>query len=223
MKLEELQQAWQQYDQKLDKYLQLNQKILKEVNLQKIRPLLRTLVLNQVIGGTIFFSIIVVLGGFIVVHIQQVPLLVSAFILLVFAVIGWIGNINQWSTISQISYDEPITEMQQKLQKFRADSIQYMRLLMLSVPFYLTYIILGFHVFGDIDIYSQADQKWWYAQVTFSLLLVPVAIWLYQKLNYRNMHIPWVRSFVESAGGKSVEKAMILLGELDEFNQEKDH
>lgn len=220
MKLEELEQAWQQYDQKLDKYLQLNQKILKEINVQKMRPLVRRMMFNQVFGGAIFFVIIMVLGGFMVNHVQQVPLLVSAFILQVFAVTGLVGNINQWATLSQIDCAGPVTEIQQKLQNFKANLLQYTRLLMLSAPFYLTYIILGFHIIWDVDIYTQADQRWWAMQIAFSLALLPVAIWLYRKLNYRNIHIAWVKGFVESAAGKSVSRAMAVLRELEEFKQE---
>ena len=219
MKLEELEQAWQQYDRKLDKHLQLNQKILREINLQKMRPLVRRLMLNQLCGGVIFFAIIMTLGGFMENHLQKIPLLVSAFVLQVFAIIGLVGNINQWSTLAQIDYAGPITEIQQKLQKFRAGILQYVRLLMLSAPFYLTYIVLGFHIIWDVDVYTQLDQKWWIAQIFFSLVLVPVAIGRYRKLDYRNIHVPWVKNFVESAGGKSVARAMAVLGELEEFKQ----
>lgn len=187
--------------------------------MQKVRPLLRTLIINQIVGGAIFLLITIALGVFMINHIQQTLMLISAFVLQVFSVIGWIGSINQWSTISRIDYAMPITQIRQKLQKFKIDMLQYIRLLMLSIPFYLSYIILGFHTILDIDLFTQADQKWWVAQIIFSLILVPVAIWLYRKIHYRNIHIPWIKNLVESAGGKSVAQAMVVLRELEKFEQ----
>ena len=220
MKLEELEQAWQQYDQKLSKQLALNQQILKEISLQKTQKHLRWLIFRTFLEMTFFLTATVALGHFLYQHLEQVPQLIAAVVLSVFTLIGLSGSIGQIVMISQLDFSESITTIQHKLQQIRTHLIQVSRLIILSFPFYLAYIVLGFYVLWNIDIVAQGDQVWWIAQIIFSLILIPVTIWLYRKIHFRNIHIPWVRNFVESAGGKSVARAMAILGELEEFKQD---
>ena len=220
MKLEELEQTWQQYDQKLGEQLMLNQRILREISLEKTRTHLRGHIFRTFLEMTFFSVAAIVLGRFMFQNMEQVPQFIAALILIIFALIGLSGSIGQLIMISQLSFSDPVTTIQNKLQQIRMHLVQMLRLIILSVPFYLAYIIFSFYELWNIDIVAEGNQAWWITQLLFSLALIPVAIWLYQKIHYRNLHIPWVKNLIENAGGKSVARAMSVLRELQEFKQD---
>jgi len=220
MKLEELEQAWKKYDQKLSKQLMLNQQILKEINMQKTRSHLQWHTIRTLLEMAFFSMITIALSRFMYQHIEQTSIFIAALVLTVFVIIGLSGSIGQMIFISQLDFSEPVTIIQHKLQQIRTHLVQVLRLIILSIPFYLAYIVLGFYILGNIDIVAQGDETWWIVQIIISVALVPVAIWLYGKIHYRNIHIPWVKNLIENAGGKSVAQAMAVLGELEEFNQD---
>ena len=220
MELDELQQAWQQYDRKLDRYLELNRRVLKEINMQKTRSHLRMISIRSILEAGFFLVVMITLGNFMAQHPDRMPLFLPALVLNVFAIIGLSGSVGQIVLISQIDYSAPIASLQRKLQRLRTHFIQTLRLTLLSIPFYMAYILLGFYLLWGVDLYLYGDRNWWIAQIILSVALVPLALWLYRKIHHRNMHLPWVRRLVYSAGGRSVEKAMALLGELEDFEQE---
>lgn len=220
MELHELQQAWQQYDRKLDRHIKLNQQVLQEINRNKAQSRLRNLLIIRAIESVFFLGVMLILGNFMAQHWEHPPLLLSALVLNIFTIIGFSGSIGQIILIFRLDYSQPILAIQKKLKQIEAHLIQNLRLLLLSIPFYLAYLLIGFRALWGVDLYTHGNPTWWIAQIAFSVALIPVALWLYRKIHFRNMHIAWVRSFIYGAGGQSVEKALRLLGDLEEFEQE---
>ncbi len=221
MELEALKNTWEQYDKKLDQSLKINQRIFKEMNLNKTRSSLRNVLIFRMLETLIFLAAVIALGGFIGNHWGSWQFVVPAIILDIFAIIGLSGSIGQIALIVQIDYAAPITVMQKKLEQVKTHMVQITRLLLLSIPFYLAYVILGFKLVAGIDIVAVGAPQWWVVNILVSLLLIPLAVWIYRKLNWKNIHIPWVRSFIYGSGGKQVVKAMGFLKEIDSFEKEE--
>jgi hypothetical protein len=220
MELEALKKSWEQYDKKLDQYLKLNQRIFKEMKLTKTRSNLRKILIFRILESVIFLVAILALGSFIGKHWSSIQFVIPAAILQIFAITGLAGSIGQIALISQINFAAPITEMQKKLEQMKMHMIQTARLMILSIPFYLAYIVLGFKIFFGVDIVAQGDPDWWLGNIILSLLFIPLAVWIYRKLSWKNMHIPWIKSFIYSIGGKQMTKAMDFLQEIDSFEKE---
>jgi hypothetical protein len=220
MELEALKKSWEEYDKKLDQNLKLNKQIFKEMNLTKTRLSLRSILIFRILEILFFVIAVIALGSFIGNHWGSMQFVIPAAILHIFAIIGLAGSIGQIALIAQIDYAAPITIMQKKLEQVKMHMVQVTRLMMLSIPFYLAYAVLGFKLFFGVDIVAQGDPNWWLANIILSLLFIPLAIWIYQKLSWKNMHIPWVKSFIYSAGGKQITKAMGFLQEIDNFEKE---
>ncbi len=220
MELEALKKSWEQYDKKLDQYLKLNQRIFKEMNLTKTRSSLLSILIFRIVEAVIFLAAILALGTFIGNHCGSFQFVIPAAILQIFAITGLAGSIGQIALISQIDFAAPITKMQKKLEQMKMHMIQTARIMILSIPFYLAYIVLGFKLFFGVDIVAQGNPDWWLANIILSLLFIPLAVWIYRKLSWKNMHIPWVKGFFYSAGGRQMTKAMDFLREIDSFEKE---
>lgn len=220
MELEALKKSWEQYDKKLDQHLKLNQRIFREMNLNKTRSSLRALLSLRILEASIFLAAEIALAIFSAYHIDSIQFVISAAILQTFAITGLSGSLTQIILIAQIDYATPVTVLQKKLERVKTHMMQITKLMMLSIPFYMAYIVLGFQLFFGIDIVAQGDPKWWIANIILSLLFIPLAVWIYRKLSWKNIHIPWVKQFIYSIGGKQITKAIGFLQEIDNFEKE---
>jgi len=94
--------------------------------------------------------------------------------------------------------------------------VDYIRLTFLCIPTYLAYPVVGFKALGDFDV-SMINQKWWIANFIFSIIIIPLCIWLYKEVSYKNIHKKWVKFLVQSSAGTRVSKAMEFIKELDDW------
>jgi hypothetical protein len=139
---------------------------------------------------------------------------------MVFFIIAFSNCIRQIVIIREIDYSKSITDIQRKLTLLQSHIVDYIRLTFLMLPTYLAYPIIAFKVLGNFDIVSQFNHNWWIAQIIFNILLIPLCIWLYREVSYKNFHKKWVRYIIEKSAGNSVRKAMDFIKEIDEYKKD---
>jgi len=93
--------------------------------------------------------------------------------------------------------------------------------MVLSLPFYLAYVALGFDLFFGVDILAHASRGYIYANLVVSLALFVPALWLFRNLNFRNAGHPVIRVFINGAGGKALRAAMECLKRFEEIEAEE--
>jgi hypothetical protein len=220
MELEELKKSWMQMDQKLEAQITLHKSLLREVKLQESRRRMLPLTIYRSFELLVFLMFIILLGQFIADHLATPQFYLSGAVLYIFAMGGLIGAIGQLYHISQINYAEPIVSIQKKLRKVETHRLHLVRLTVLSVPFYMAYVLVGFEWVWGIDLYLYGNQAWWYAQLTFSALLIPLAIWVRSRISFRYMHLAWVRKILQSDGAKPLQESLASLEEIRAFEEE---
>ena len=52
------------------------------------------------------------------------------------------------------------------------------------------------------------------------IVLVPLGIWFYKEVTYKNIERKWVKNFIEKSSGKRVAKALGFLKELQDLKRE---
>ncbi len=85
----------------------------------------------------------------------------------------------------------------------------------------MAYVFIGAKTMWNIDLWSVGNQLWLMSQFAFSLLLVPIVIYVVSRLNHRYINKSWVRLLITNLGGGRITEAMAKLKELDEFKQER--
>lgn len=221
MEDQELKKMWQSHSEKLSKSLELNRAIAKDLSISKTKSELRRLVVWRAIEASLFFIAFLLLVAFIGNNFPVLHFVVAGLILMVFALIGLIGSLGQIGLISTMDYSTPITVFQEKLQRLKVYSLQTLRLLFLSIPFYFAYIIIGFKALLGVDIYASAPTGWLIVNGVFSLLLLPLALWIYKSLSYRSK-TNWVRRLIEDNGGRQIRSAIRFLEDIREFKGERE-
>lgn len=217
MELDDLKNSWDEYGKKLDGNIELNRRILQNMHLGQTRSEMRPLLIFRAIEALIFFMLVVALGSYIGTHLTVSAPTLSAAVLNIFSLLGLIGSIGQIVLIATVDYSGTVISIQQQLSKIRTHSIQILRLILLSVPFYMSYIFLGFEVLFDIDLYAVTDSKWLVTQIIFSFVLIGPTLWLYRELGLNKSSHSWIQRFFRFAGEGQIAKALKILEDIEDL------
>ena len=218
-KLEQLKNVWATYDKKLDQHLHLNQQILREMKLEKVKSGMRGLIIMRTIEAFVFFLIIIALWSFILSNFSASSAVISAAVLTLFATVGLAGNIGQIVLAGTIDYSRPITTIQKQLEEMKLHNLRFFKLIMFSAPFYMAYIFLGFQLFFGVDLYAVADQGWLWSNLALSGGMLIAVLWFNQQLSAQHPRYGWIRRIVAEVGGKKVVKGISFLREIREFEK----
>ncbi|HLX66851.1 MAG TPA: hypothetical protein VKR41_07635 [Puia sp.] len=212
--MDEFIQLWKAYDAKLDQSLQLNLKLLKEVQSQKTRSVLRTLTAGRVIGlvlGVLYEIILCVVCW----HVRDQP--VMAISVGVFIVVTGIAMGAYWwelVLIGRIGYADNIVDTQEKLAGIQSSIIRTLRISWIQLPFWATFFVSN-------GLIRNGGPVFWAVEIPLVLAFTVVAIILFRNLTPEKMEQKkWVRKLAQGTGWKSVTRAIGFMQEIREFKEE---
>ncbi|MGH2646886.1 MAG: hypothetical protein ACRDE8_04930, partial [Ginsengibacter sp.] len=185
------------------------------IQAQKVKSKLTPLLWQRVVEIILHIIVIFWLIGFLYKNLLQFPYAVSAIALIAFYIIAFINCVRQIIIIKQMDYSSDIVTIQSSLVMLRTHIVDYMRLTFLCIPTYLAYPIIAFKALTNFDIVSRLQGSWWAGQIIFSIILIPVCIWLYNQVSYKNIHKKWVKYIIQKSSGTRVAKAMEFIRELE--------
>lgn len=212
MNLEQMQSVWQQHNHKLDECINLNKRLLQERQIESQKGELNKLILTRSIEGIVFFAIVVALGNYIAASWSLTAAVMSAVVLNIFALVGLAGSIGQVVLLSKIDFSKPVKQTLFDLITVRTHSLRIFKLLLLSAPFYMAYVFLGYDILLGVDLFSLMPVE---SKVIFSGIAVIFGVlvaFIITKLkpeNRSNRLIGWL--YNEIAGRR-------LTHLLDEFS-----
>lgn len=217
MELGELKSIWQAYDTKLERSLKLNLHCLQLIQSQKIKSKLKPLLWLRIAEIALHSIVIIWLAGFLFKNIFAVQYVLAAAALMLFFAIALANGIKQVMLLKEINNNEDILTIQKKLTLLQSHIADYIRLTFLGIPTYLAYPVIAFKVLVNFDIVSQFSHNWWMVQLAFTIILIPICIWLYSQATYKNIHKKWVKYFFEKSAGTRVSKAMEFVKDIDDM------
>lgn len=217
MRDEELNELLKTFDGRLNHSIAINLQTAKEVKLQKSVFALNKLWIFSILETIIGTIFAIFIGNFIYENLNSLSLKISALILDFFTIIAISGAIRQIILVSEFEVSSNVTESQKILATLQTHRLKYLRLAILQFPFFFAYILVGFKLLFNTNIWETGDQNWIISNIIFGIILFPVAIWAYRKIQPANLNIKWVRTLVEMIGGKEISNAMTFLSEIEEF------
>ena len=221
MELDELKQTWGEHARKLDRILSLNVQGLKTAQLDKTRSALgrfKAFRLREMIVGIL---LLLLLGSYIADRISIPTLAIPAFIVFASVLLPVIANIRQLILLDRISYADPVTTIQRKLEEIKLRYLRSFLLPVLMLPLYMAYVSVMFNLFFGIDVLAYAKTGFLWANLAVSLIFVVPAVWVLRNLSFKNTDNPVIRVLVHGAGGKQMIAAMEFLKALREFEDEE--
>jgi len=207
-----IKQLWHEYDIKLEKSLQLNYKIIREMQTQKAENNITSFRRNQVfgvIGGIIWILILV----FLVVNtLHNIYFVISVGLIAVFNIFAVAAYIRHLAMLDQVNITDSVTSAQQKLAAIQNSLNNVGRILVLQTPLYCTF-------WYNQQLVDHGGAMFWLINLTIVAFFVAISVYLFKTLTYKNIHRKWVRKFIESFGGKKLIKAMEFLNEIEEYQK----
>ena len=213
MSTDEFQQIWKAYDAKLEKSLQLNLRLLKEMQTQKAKSALGTFVAGSFFM-VVFGVVWVLLLGVLLVYVRSQPVMAVSFAAFIFCSVVAIGEyIRDIRVIRRIGYAENIVDTQEKLAGLQSSMIGSLRIVWLQLPFWSTFFISN-------ELIRKGGTTFLMIQIPITLLLVVAAIFLYRNITVENAKKKkWVRALIRGTGARSVARAMDFMKEIEDFKE----
>jgi hypothetical protein len=211
-----------EYDRKISESLPVNTQLLSELKTKKSFSQLKKLRRNRLIELVIALFISFLLGIFLYNSWYIIGWVISACIIMSFTIFAISSCIRQLILISKFNLNQPVVENQKILANLQLYNIMYLRIGILQIPFYMTYITIMVRIFFGIDFWVHVSLPWVLANLAFSVLLFPFIWWVFKKISYKNMNIPWVKYLIEHAGGKTIVRAMEFLNEINVYENKSD-
>lgn len=219
MEDQDLKKLWQNYNQKLDNTLDINLKNFEATQIGKSKALLNKLLIERVVVLVLALGIDILLGAMLGNNLKSPAIAISCGVLMLFAVATMAGNGYQIYLIRTFDYDQSIAANQQKLAQLQLFITSYVRLVVLAVPFYIAYMLVFLKLIFGFDMWLVGTAPFWMANFILSILLVPVALWVYNKLSYKNIQVGWVYTFWLATGRAQVVTAMKFMQEIEAFKE----
>ncbi|MEY2490995.1 MAG: hypothetical protein QOC70_2937 [Verrucomicrobiota bacterium] len=223
MELDELKQTWTEHARKLDRILNLNLQGLKAAQLDKTRSALGRFKAFRVRELAVGILLLVLLGSYIAGRIWVPTLAIPAFIVAASVLLPVIANIRQLILLDRISYADPVTTIQRKLEEIKLHYLHSFRLPVLMLPLYMAYVAVTFDLFFHIDVLAYAKPAFLWANLMVSIIFVVPAVWVLRNLSFKNTDNPVIRALVHGNGGKQMVAALEFLKALQEFEDEDKH
>ena len=220
MELDELKQMWNEHARKLDRLLRLNLHCLKTAKLDKTRSALGRFKALRVFEMLTGIAVLIPLGFYIAHRLAVLTLSIPALIFAASVLVPVIGCIRQLILLGQISYADPVTVIQRKLEEIKLNYLRSIRWPVMMLPLYMVYIVLGFNLLFGVDILAHGDRMFLWANLAISLIFLAPSIWVFRNLSFSNIGNPVIRVLVHGAGGKQMIAAMEFLKALQEFEDE---
>jgi hypothetical protein len=220
MELDELKKVWNDQAHKLDRLLSLNLQTLKTTQLDKTRSALdqfRKYLLFELLVGSL---LLIASGSYIADHFSRATLWVPASIFAASALVAVIGCVRKLVLLGQIDYTEPVTTIQEKIELVKLSFFRTIRLMILMLPLYMVYIVVGLNLMFGWDILAYGDRAYLWSNLIFSVILIVPSIWMFRKLNTRSTDNALVRRLVHGSGGHQMMAALEFLKTLHEFEDE---
>ena len=220
MELDELKNAWQALERRLEQGNAINLQLFKDGRMNKLRSSLRPLFWGQVLQMVLGVAFVLLAASFWPQHRDVPQMLVSGLIMHVYGVlaivmggitIGMIGRVNS-------DYSQPVLEIQKRLAQVRR--FYLLGGMIVGLPWALIWMPLCVVLAGKegVDLWVQAPSMFWIGGgVGVAILL---GTWWFHRWSRNPKRAGMAMAMEDSATGASLRKAHNLLDESARFEKE---
>lgn len=120
---------------------------------------------------------------------------------------------NQLVLIRQIDCSENIVQMQQKLARLQASTVNVIGICCLQLPVFATWNI-------TFKMITETPLNFWLIQMPIVALFTFAGIWLFKNVDIKNMDKKWFKIMFYGVEWSSILKSGRFLREIERFEQE---
>ncbi len=181
MKYKELSGIWNSTDLELDKSVQINRELVKQIAYVKIKSQLYEIKWKGIIQIAVGIVFIKFLSGFIITNIADFRYYIPALILLIISAFSLIFEIYRMKLFYTIDSKTAVIEAQKKLAQLQKLEAHDLNSLIIIIPlFSAPFLIVAAKAFLNIDLYA-FNTNWLMLLSAGSILVAAALIFILRK------------------------------------------
>ena len=156
MELVELKKVWLEYDQKLNKNLILNERLLKNMNLEKARQEMQKPLVLEILNIIVSFILVAFLTASSIRVIEEVQFSLTGFIAAMFGLIYLIFAIITVNRFLKIDYyNSNIIKLQKEISQLKTFILRLRKVELIMTPFFfITLFPILFKTIKNKDVFE---------------------------------------------------------------------
>jgi hypothetical protein len=222
MKLDDMKGPWAEYGAMLERSVAINERLLRETILTKVRGGIAWYtawrVVEIVIGIAMMMAVVSVLGR----HLAEPRYLIAVGALAVYTA-GITGmSVYLLVSVRRLDYGQSVTAIQRQLEGIRLAEYRAIKWAILGgVVVWLPAPLVLFETLTGIDVLGHVHLPWLAANLVFGVVLLAVGQMLSAKYVERAGAAPWARRLMEALSGSGLRSAASHLAEITKFEREE--
>ncbi|GAB2778539.1 hypothetical protein GCM10027275_22430 [Rhabdobacter roseus] len=216
MEDKEILALWKSYDQKLEQALVLHQKNAEDMTQIKVQSLLasmKPLKLFTLAVGVLWVAFV----DIILINIfpaANLFFLISAGIQVLLTKLALGVYLYQSLLIQRVTITDPIVTTQKRIAQLTTSTLWVTRLLFLQLPVWTTFYL-------NKGMFQEGNSTFYFIQALATVSCTYLALWLFFHIKYENRNQKWFRLIFEGKEWTPVMKAMDLLEQIKNYNNEE--
>ncbi len=222
MQLDDLKDAWAAHGAMLERTLAINERLLREVMLRKVRLALVPYVLWRALEVAIGVATLLVVMPILVAHVAEPRYVAVAGALAVFT--AGITALCAYLLVNslQLDYGGPVTAMQRDVQRIRLVEYRALKWAVLGgVVVWLPAALVLLEGLTGVDVIARVDLHWLVGNLLVGFAILAVGQVLSRKHVESPDLKPWARRLVDALSGRGLRSAVGHLEELATFEREE--
>ncbi len=220
--LKRLQAAWAAHGALLERSLAIDERLLREVLLRKVRRVLAPYVLWRVIevalGVATLYAVLPVLGA----HAAEPRYVIVAGALAVFAVAVTALTAYLLVNTLQLDFGGPVAAIQRDVERLKLLEYRAFKWALLGgVLLWLPALLVPFEALTGVDALARVPFPYLVANLFVGLAVLALGQALSNRYVERPDLQPWARRLVDGISGRSLRSAASHLAELSKFEREE--
>lgn len=222
MQLDDLKGAWAAHGALLERSLAIDERLLREMLLRKVRLALAPYVLWRALEVSLGLAALAAVVPLLVAHIAEpryvaVAGAVALFTALLTAVCAYL-LVNGL----QLDYGGPVTAIQRGVERLRLVEYRAFKWALLGgVALWLPAALLLFEALTGVAALARAPFPWLAGNLVFGLAVLALGQALSRRYVERDDLGPWARRIVDAVSGRALRKASDHIAELARFEREE--
>lgn len=204
MELDDLKNAWKQFDKKLSENLKFNEELLRKMNLNSSKRELQKPLIYEIGNIVVLFSLIVYSISTSIKLFEEPKYFIPGLILILICLTGLIFTILKLNRFLNIDYyGSSVLKLQKDIASLNNTILTYRRIELILIPILIVLLLpLIFKTLHGIDLYQ--NVKLFSIEIILILAIsIPTTIWI-----NKNVY------------DKKFKNVTRLLAELDKFEKE---
>ncbi len=222
MQLDELKQAWAAHGARLERSLAIDERLLREMLLRKVRFALAPYVVWRALEVALGLAALCVVVPVLAAHAAEPRYVVVAGALAVF-----LAGITALTAVLlvdglRLDYDGPVTAIQRDVERIKLAEYRAFKWALLGgVLLWLPAALVFFEAATGVDALARVHLPWLAANLVLGLVVLALGQALSRKYVERPDLSPLARRLVDSLSGRSLRSATSHLAELSRFEREE--